>query len=108
MKVRLGGQPMQILLLLLERPGEVVTREELRQRLWPADSTVDFDVALSTAMRKLRDALRDSADNPRFIETLPRRGYRLIAPVIIHQPEPLARPDRRRWIIGAIVVLAVM
>ena len=81
LKIRLADQPLQILLLLLERPGDVLTREELRGKLWPADTFVDFDVGLSSAVRKLRDALGDSADNPQFIETLPRRGYRFIAPV---------------------------
>jgi DNA-binding winged helix-turn-helix (wHTH) protein/TolB-like protein len=108
MKVRLGGQPMQILLLLLRRPGEVVAREELRQALWPANATVDFDVGLSTALRKLREALRDSAESPRFIETLPRRGYRFIEPVSIDQPPSPPKRFDRRWIIAvaAAVIIA--
>ena len=69
-KVRLQEQPFQILSLLLEKPGEVVTREELRGRLWPADTFVDFDHGLNAAIKRLRDALGDSAENPRFIETL--------------------------------------
>ena len=81
MKVKLQEQPFQVLLVLLERPGELVTREDLQQRLWPADTFVDFDHSLNTAINKLRDALRDSAANPRFIETKARRGYRFIAPV---------------------------
>lgn len=80
-KLRLQEQPFQVLVTMLERPGEVVTREELRQKLWPADTFVDFDHSLNTAINKLRDALGDGASNPRFIETLPRRGYRFIAPV---------------------------
>jgi TolB-like protein/DNA-binding winged helix-turn-helix (wHTH) protein/tetratricopeptide (TPR) repeat protein len=80
-RIRLADQPLQILLLLLERPDHVVTREDIRQRLWPGDTFVDFDTGMSSAMRKLRDALGDSADKPRFIETVPRRGYRFIAPV---------------------------
>jgi TolB-like protein len=80
-KVRLQEQPFQILALLLEHAGEVVSREELRQRLWPADTFVDFDHSLGTAINKIREALGDSADNPRFVETLARRGYRFIAPV---------------------------
>ena len=80
-KVKLQEQPFQIVRLLLERPGEAVTREELRTRLWPADTFVDFDHGLNAAVRRLRDALGDDADNPRFVETLPRRGYRFIAPV---------------------------
>jgi DNA-binding winged helix-turn-helix (wHTH) protein len=80
-KVKLQEQPFQVLLMLIERAGDVVSREELQQRLWPADTFVDFDHSLNTAINKLREALRDSADNPRFIETKPRRGYRFIAPV---------------------------
>jgi len=78
---RLQGQPLEVLLHLLDRPGEVVTREELRQRLWPADTFVDYDHSLNTAVNKLREALSDSADNPRFIQTIPRRGYRFIASI---------------------------
>ena len=78
-KVRLQEQPFQILTLLLKRPGEVVTREEVRQALWPGDTFVDFDVGLNSAIKRLRDALNDSAENPRFVETLPRRGYRFVA-----------------------------
>jgi TolB-like protein/Tfp pilus assembly protein PilF len=77
-KVRLQSQPFQLLAVLLERPGEVVTREEVSQRLWPSDTVVDFDHGLGTAVNKLREALGDSADSPRFVETLPRRGYRFI------------------------------
>src|SRR5512140_1351514 len=80
-KVRMQEQPFQVLLALLERPGDVVTREELQQKLWPSDTFVDFDHSLNTCINKLRDALGDTASNPRFIETLPRRGYRFIAPV---------------------------
>jgi cholera toxin transcriptional activator len=80
-KMRLQGQPFQVLALLLERAGEVVTREELQQKLWPADTFVDFDHSLNTAINKVREALGDSASSPRFIETLARRGYRFIAPV---------------------------
>ena len=80
-RVRLQEQPLQILSLLLQKPGEVVTREELQARLWPADTFVDFDHSLNTAVKRLRDALGDSAENPRFVETLARRGYRFIAPV---------------------------
>ena len=80
-KVPLQEQPFRVLAMLLERPGEVVTREQLQERLWPADTYVGFDEGLNTAIRKLRVTFGDSADNPRFIETLPRRGYRFIAPV---------------------------
>jgi Tol biopolymer transport system component/DNA-binding winged helix-turn-helix (wHTH) protein len=81
MKVKLQGQPFQVLSLLLEKPGEVVGREEMRKRLWPADTFVDFDHSLNAAIRRLRDALGDSAENPTFVETVARRGYRFLAPV---------------------------
>jgi TolB-like protein/DNA-binding winged helix-turn-helix (wHTH) protein/Tfp pilus assembly protein PilF len=81
LRVKLQQQPFQLLVVLLERPGEVVTREELRQRLWPADTFVDFDLSLNSALKKLRYALGDVADSPTFIETIPRRGYRFIAAV---------------------------
>lgn len=80
-KVKLQEQPFQILAELLERPGQVVTRDELRNRLWPADTYVDFDHSLNAAVRRLRDALGDSAENPTFVETVARRGYRFLAPV---------------------------
>src|SRR5712692_6204672 len=80
-RIKLQEQPFHVLTVLLQRPGEVVTREELRNQNWPADTFVDFDNSLNTAINNLREALGDSADNPRFIETLPRRGYRFIAPV---------------------------
>jgi len=78
-KIKLHLQPFRILTMLLEHPGEVVTREELQRRLWPSDTFVDFDVGLNSAIKKLREALHDSAEHPRFVETLPRRGYRFIA-----------------------------
>lgn len=81
LKVKLQKQPVEILAMLLERPGDVVTREELREKLWTADVFVDFDHSLNKAINKLREALGDSPDTPRYIETLPRRGYRFIAPV---------------------------
>jgi len=80
-RISLQDQPFRILALLLERPGQLVTREEIRQKLWPRDVFVNFDAALNTAVRKLRDVLNDSADNPRFVETVPRQGYRFVAPV---------------------------
>ena len=80
-RLKLQEKPFQVLAALLARPGELVTREELRQSLWPADTFVDFEHGLNTAVNKVREALRDSANNPRFIETLPRRGYRFIGPV---------------------------
>src|SRR6516165_3376131 len=80
-RVRLTGQPFEVLTILLEHPGELVTREELQQRLWQSDTFVDFDRGLNAAVNRVREALGDSADTPRFVETLPRRGYRFIGPV---------------------------
>src|SRR4051812_39188081 len=81
-RLRLQEQPFQVLAMLLARKGELVTREELRLKLWPTDTFVDFDHGLNTAINKLRDALGDSASDPRYIETLARRGYRFIAEVV--------------------------
>ncbi|HUI51444.1 MAG TPA: winged helix-turn-helix domain-containing protein, partial [Terriglobales bacterium] len=81
MRIRCQEQPLQVLVSLLERPGELLTREELRQRVWPEDTFVDFDHALTTAVKKIRLALNDEADAPRYLETVPRHGYRFIAPV---------------------------
>ncbi len=81
LKVRLQGQPIQVLEMLLARPEGLVTREELRRKLWPESTFIDFEHGLNAAIQRLREALGDSADNPRFVETLPRRGYRFIAPV---------------------------
>jgi TolB-like protein/DNA-binding winged helix-turn-helix (wHTH) protein/Tfp pilus assembly protein PilF len=80
-KVKLQGQPFQVLILLLQRPGEMISRQELHQKLWPSDTFVDFDVGLNNAIKRLRAALNDEAGAPRYVETLPRRGYRLIVPV---------------------------
>src|SRR5207247_945954 len=77
-KVRLQEQPLQILQILLEHSGEVVTREELRKRVWPSDTFVDFDHVINNAIKRLREALGDSGETPRYIETLPRRGYRFV------------------------------
>src|SRR5256885_8457119 len=101
-RIRLQEQPFQILTILLEHSGEVVTREELRGRLWPADTYVAFDPSLNAAVRRLRDALGDSAENPRFVETVARRGYRLLASVngnatAAPPPQPVDRSFRRRW-----------
>src|ERR1700719_2236391 len=92
LRIRVQQQPMKLLEILLERPGEVVTREELRSRVWPAESFGDFDQALNIAIGKLRSALGDAAENPRFIETLPKRGYRFIADVSVLDAD--ARPKR--------------
>src|SRR5271168_3126653 len=83
LRVRLQEQPFRVLIWLLERPGEVITREELRQQLWPEGTYVDFDGSLNVILKKLRAALDDDSDNPRFIETVPRRGYRFVAPVMV-------------------------
>jgi DNA-binding winged helix-turn-helix (wHTH) protein len=88
--VHVQEQPFQVLAMLLARPGELVTREELRKKLWPDDTFVDFDEGVNTAIKKLRCALGDSSENPRFIETLPRRGYRFIAPLRAFDGSPLA------------------
>ena len=90
-RVRLQSQPFKLLAALLEHPGEVVSRETLQQELWGADTTVDFDHSLGIAVNKLREALGDSAENPRFVETLAKRGYRFIAPV-----KPVEHADARQ------------
>jgi len=94
-KIRIQEQPFQILVVLLERPGEIVGREEIRARLWPENTFVDFDNAISSAVRKLREALNDSADNPRFIETSTRRGYRFIGQITA-PPQLPAKPVPKR------------
>src|SRR5437868_4607320 len=124
MRVRLEGQPVAILRMLLERPGELVTREELQKKLWPADTFVDFEHSLNAAVKRLRAALNDSADRPRYIETLARRGYRFVAPVngfvSEHESEmavlvPGESPSRvrvafrvrRLWVVAAATVCLV-
>jgi TolB-like protein/DNA-binding winged helix-turn-helix (wHTH) protein/Tfp pilus assembly protein PilF len=98
LRVRLQEQPFQILAMLLEQPGEIVTREELHKRLWPADTFVDFDHGLNKAISKIREAMGDSAESPRFVETVARRGYRFLAEVKVadtapvHSPEPATQP----------------
>jgi DNA-binding winged helix-turn-helix (wHTH) protein/TolB-like protein len=131
-RVRIQDQPFRVLVMLLERPGEIVTREELRQRIWPEGTFVDFEGSLNVIFKRLRAALDDDPDNPRFIETVPRKGYRFIAPVTRSEPEAnpllehstqpegslpaliadsgerqhrfrlLARPSLRRWRFAAI------
>lgn len=130
--VKLRGKPFDILTYLLERPGDLVSRDELRRHLWSADTFVDFDHGLNAAMNRLRDALGDTAENPRFIQTIPRKGYRFIAPVerVVCAPvaataapaplvvvpsvpaattEPAAAPSARwpLWAAAAVVLLAV-
>ena len=98
-RIRCQEQPLQVLAALAERPGELVTREELRRRVWPGDTFVDFDHALNTAIKKIRAALNDDADSPRYIETVPRRGYRLMAPVEqeLASPAAVAPPVRAKY-----------
>ena len=91
LRIKVQQQPMKLLEILLERKGEVVTREEFRSRVWPSENFGDFDLALNIAIGKLRSALGDSAENPRFIETLPKRGYRFIANVSVVDGDPRAK-----------------
>src|SRR4051794_32473358 len=131
LKIRLQDQPFQILVALLERPGELILREEIRRKLWPDDTVVEFDHGINAAVKRLRDALRDSAEKPRYIETVARRGYRFIAPVealalseraaaVVPQSQPVPEsspatvdaaptpppsalsPDQKRWILAAL------
>jgi Tol biopolymer transport system component/DNA-binding winged helix-turn-helix (wHTH) protein len=110
-KVKLQGQPFELLVSLLERPGEVLSREELRQRIWPSETAGDFDHGLNRAVNKVREALGDSADAPQFVETLPRKGYRFIGAVTAASlppvnPSNLTRPKLRRktWVLVALAV----
>src|SRR5205085_7382657 len=126
LRLRFTGQPFQVLAILLEQPGTIVTREQLQKRLWP-NTFVDVDHNLNSAINRIREALGDSAENPRFVETLPRRGYRFIAPVeghgkdeagasMVSPPRPSAteetviplRPAFVRKYIAATIVLAAM
>ena len=95
-RVKLTGQPFQILVILLEHPGDLVTREQLQERLWPSDTFVDFDRGLNVAVNRVREALGDSAENPRFVETLPRRGYRFIAPIVDPGTPRITQPRHTR------------
>jgi Tol biopolymer transport system component/DNA-binding winged helix-turn-helix (wHTH) protein len=117
-KLKLGGQPFQVLSILLERPGEVVTREELQKHLWP-DTFVDVDHSLNAAINKIREVLGDSAENPRFVETLARRGYRFIGPVegvraaatradLLGSGSPASPPQRRFWHIFILVAACAL
>jgi len=114
LRLRLQGQPFHVLSILLKRSGDVVTREDLRQAIWPMDTFVDFDHALNTAVKKIRAVLDDDADNPRFIETVPRRGYRFIAPlqrqnVLLPPPKPSTRSYRTLALAGlTAIALAVL
>jgi len=126
-KVKLQGQPFELLLALLDRPGEVITREALKQRVWPSDTVVDFDHGLNRAINKVREALGDSAESPHFIETLPRRGYRFLGSIQdegsaelpaappgartpVESTEQVAKPESRRktWLVAGAVAGAVI
>src|SRR5579862_1156523 len=93
LRVRLQGQPFQVLAILLEHSGEVVSREELQKKLWSTDTFVDFDHGLNKAINKVRDALGDSAESPRFVETIARRGYRFLADVKAADAVPTRSPE---------------
>ncbi|MGI8962544.1 MAG: winged helix-turn-helix domain-containing protein [Bryobacteraceae bacterium] len=122
LEIKIAGQPLQILAMLLEHPGQVITREQIQRNLWPANTFVEFEQSLNAAVKRLREALGESAENPRFLETVPRRGYRFIAPVyrqsqgpILHRPDiPAGEPlgDKREYAvllgIGSILGLAVL
>jgi len=117
LRVRIQEQPFRLLVLLLQRPGEVLTREELRSKIWPADTFIDFDKGLNTSVNRLREALGDSSDNPRFVETIPKRGYRFIGAVTTNGdsltvPSKTAlTPQLRMWTgmaAAAILVIGVM
>ena len=115
MRVRLQGQPLQVLVILLERGGEVVTREEVRSRIWPSQSFGDTDHALNKAIARIREALGDSAETPRYIETLPRHGYRFIGALhqspseqAIQEPAPPIVPDPRRQKLRGFAVVCVL
>ena len=95
LRVRLQQQPFQVLAMLLEHPGEVVGREELQKKLWPADTFVDFDHGLNKAINKIREALSDSAESPRFVETVARRGYRFLAEVRVSDARPYSQRGTR-------------
>ena len=114
--IKLPGQPCQVLMALLERPGELVTREDLQSRIWSDGTFVDFDHSLGTAVNRIREALGDSATTPRFVETVPRRGFRFIAPIVsghepsIVQPPPaprFRRPAARTKLVAGVALLAV-
>src|SRR5215470_2376101 len=109
LKLRLQGHPIQVLAMLLERPGELITREEIQQKLWPSESEtfVDFEHGLNTAVRKLRQALGDEAETPQYIETLPRRGYRFVGSIPPESVESLAQTDAAESAIEHASVLKV-
>ena len=106
-KVKLEGQPLRILGMLVERPGELVTREDLRKQLWPGNTIVDFEHSINAAMKRLREALGDSAETPRFIETLPRRGYRFRPSVTSVGAHAAPRAHRYGWQAALVALVAI-
>ena len=113
LRVKLQQQPLQVLAALLEHPGEVVTRDELRNKLWPADTFVDFDHSLNAAIKRLRDGLGESAETPIFVETVARRGYRFIGNVDMPaatssaRPRPKQRPSLRNALVTGLIASAI-
>ena len=117
-RLKLYDQPFEVLALLIARPGELITREEIRQQLWPQGTFVDFENGLNRAVNRLRDALGDSADEPKFIETIPRHGYRFISPIesvktvpaSFEEPPPLQmrQSNLRRWFATVAAVAAIL
>jgi TolB-like protein/DNA-binding winged helix-turn-helix (wHTH) protein len=107
-KIKLAEQPFQVLAALLDRPGEIVTREELRRRLWHTDTFVDFEHGLNAAVNRLREVLGDSSDKPRFIDTLPRHGYRFIAKVEKGGPKPRVLVGSSMRLVAGLVAIAIL
>src|ERR1700756_4419091 len=107
-RIKLREQPFHVLTVLLHRSGEVVTREELRSQIWAADTFVDFDNSLNTSINKLREGLGDSAERPRFIETLPRRGYRFLAPVSSGDRKVEGRTRAWKIVVAVLAVAALL
>src|SRR5215813_8805260 len=110
-RLKLTGQAIQVLITLLEKPGQIVTREELQQKLWPGASFGDFEHGLNAAVNRLRDVLGDSATQPKFIETIPRQGYRFVGPVGSSQSEPAgavekSEPRKLRFVLVAVLIFA--
>src|SRR6476620_552227 len=113
-KLKVQPQPIQVLTIPREHPGELVTREEIRTSIWPSDTFVDFEHGLNTAVKKLRQALGDESETPKYIETLPRRGYRFISPLAFPEPKPAensngkARPKLASRIITTAIVAVLL
>src|SRR5580700_2521364 len=105
-KVKLQQQPFEVLMLLLQNPAEIVTRDMFQKKLWPADTFVDFDRGLNKAINRIREALEDAAENPRFIQTIPKRGYRFIAPIDADfEPSPPAKTPTREKLAWGLALL---